>query len=88
MFFKNALFGLLIYFLVSTTIHPWYVLNLLFLSLFTKYKFILIWTFTIVLSYFAYSQKSFQENMLLIFLEYATFLGFLGYEIYRMKKKV
>ncbi|MBF04693.1 MAG: mannosyltransferase [Flavobacterium sp.] len=86
MFFKNALFGLLIYFLVSTTIHPWYIVNLLFLSMFTKYKFILVWTLTVILSYFTYSQDSFQENMVLIFLEYTAFLGFLGYEIYRIKK--
>ena len=87
MFFKNALFGLLLYFLVATTIHPWYVINLLFLSLFTKYKFILVWTLTVVLSYFAYSQESFQENMMLILLEYTAFLGFLGYEIYSVKKE-
>ncbi len=87
MFFIHALFALLLYFLVATTIHPWYVINLLFLSLFTKYKFILVWTLTVILSYFAYSQESFQENMILILLEYTTFLGFLGYEIYSVKKE-
>ncbi|VXA93677.1 Mannosyltransferase [Flavobacterium sp. 9AF] len=85
-FFINSLFALTCYFLISTTVHPWYVINLIILSLFTKYRFAIVWSFTIILSYFAYSQTPFQENMILIFLEYVIVLGFLYYEFFKNNK--
>ena len=69
------------YFLLSSTVHPWYLTFLLGLSLFTKYRFILVWTALVILSYYAYSQPDFKENLWLISLEYILVIGFLGYEI-------
>ncbi|NHN27220.1 mannosyltransferase [Flavobacterium jejuense] len=83
-FFINSLFALAIYFFLSTTIHPWYIINLLIISIFTKYRFVVIWSFVIVISYFAYSQVPFKENLFLIFLEYLFVFGYLFYEL---KKK-
>lgn len=59
------------YYLLATTIHPWYILNVFVFSIFTKWKFPLFWTFSVFLSYFAYSNTEFQENFWLIFTEYA-----------------
>ena len=42
------------YLFLSTTVHPWYLATLLFLSCFTNYKFALVWSFVIILSYLAY----------------------------------
>ena len=58
---------------MSTTVHSWYVATLLILGIFTKYKFPLVWSFVIILSYLAYLQigkadKS--ENLWIIGLEY------------------
>lgn len=69
------------YYLLSSTIHPWYLVFLLGLSLFTKYRFVIIWSATVILSYFAYSQTNFKENLWLIAIEYLLVFGYLGYEI-------
>ncbi|MFN7099998.1 MAG: polyprenol phosphomannose-dependent alpha 1,6 mannosyltransferase MptB [Flavobacterium sp.] len=69
-FFPNSLVALAIYFFISTTVHPWYAINLILLAVFTNYKFTLIWSYLIVLSYFAYSQTPFKENFILLLIEY------------------
>ncbi len=58
------------FFLFTTTVHPWYISTLIFLNLFAKTKSILIWSFLIYLSYFAYSKIPFAENYYLIIIEY------------------
>ena len=59
-----------VYLFLSTTVHPWYIATLLVMSLFTKYRFPLIWSFAIILSYLAYSNSSNSENLWVIALEY------------------
>lgn len=78
----NALLVLTLYFFISTTVHPWYVISLVLLSVFTKYKFPIIWSFAIILSYYAYSVFPFQENSYLLYLEYILVFGFFIYEVY------
>lgn len=74
------------YFFAATTVHPWYLVTPLSLSLFTQYKFVQVWSLVVVFSYFTYSQPAFEENMWLTALEYGTVLGLLGYEIFIEKK--
>lgn len=68
------------FYFLSATVHPWYVAFVLFLSLFTNYRFALLWSFLVVLSYFAYSQPNFEENLWLLFLEYLVVFSFISYE--------
>ena len=86
--FSNALIALSFYFFISTTVHPWYGVNLVFLTLFTRFKFPIIWSYLIVLSYFAYSQMPFKENYILLFIEYTSVFGVLAYELFFIPKKV
>jgi len=58
------------YYFSATTVHPWYITTLLFLSIFTRYKFPLIWSFVIIFSYLAYANNSNTENLWIIGLEY------------------
>jgi len=79
------LFVLSFYYFTATTVHPWYVATLLILSIFTKYKFPLVWSFVIILSYLAYLQigvadKS--ENLWVIALEYLFVYGFFIWEVF------
>ena len=50
----HMLFAFSFYLFFSTTVHPWYMATLLILSVFTNYKFPLVWSFVIILSYLAY----------------------------------
>ncbi len=72
---------LTIYFLVSTTVHPWYMTTLVFLGCFTIYKFALVWSATIFFSYFAYNKSGVDANTLFEFIEYFSFGTVLLFEL-------
>ena len=78
----TMLFAVSIYFLLSTTVHPWYVATPLLLSVFTKYKFPIVWSFMVVLSYSAYGENGFDEKIWLVALEYLVVIGFVIWELY------
>lgn len=78
---------LTLYYMVSTTVHPWYVISVLLLGVFNSVKFPVIWTGMIVLSYFAYSQVDNKESLPLLALEYVVVLGFMGYEMIQNKSR-
>ena len=76
-----CLFGLCFYYFTSTTIHPWYLATPLILSIFTKYRFPIIWTLVIILSYQAYANNPWKENLWFVTLEYLIVYGYMIYEI-------
>lgn len=77
----SMLFAVSIYFLLSTTIHPWYVATPLILAVFTNYKFPIVWSFLVFLSYSAYGVNGFDEQLWLVALEYITVVSVAIYEI-------
>ena len=83
----TLLFGVSIYFVFSTTVHPWYIASPLLLSVFTKYKFATIWSFFVMLSYGAYSNDITTENLWLVALEYLAVIGFFVWEVNKFRKK-
>lgn len=78
---ESMLFALCFYFFLSTTVHPWYIITPLALSIFTNYRFLLVWSFSAILSYYAYSNSTFKENPVLLVLEYAIIFGVLFWEL-------
>ena len=82
------LLGLSFYYFTATTVHPWYIGTLLILSIFTNYKFPLVWSFVIILSYLAYANSENQENLWIIALEYLVVYGFLIWELFFKKSMV
>ena len=74
-----------IYYFTSTTIHPWYLATLLILSVFTNYKFPIVWSFMIILSYFAYSSEDYSENLWVVGLEYTVVYGIFLWEVFIKK---
>ena len=79
------LLGLSFYYFTSTTMHPWYIATLLILSVFTKYRFPLIWSVVIILSYQAYANQPWKENLWVVFVEYLIVYSFLTWEMFIKK---
>ena len=77
----SMLFAITAYLFLSTTIHPWYLSIPLLLSVFTEFRYMIIWTAVIFLSYFAYSNPEFHENLWLVGLEYLVVFGYLIIEL-------
>ena len=69
------------YYFISTTVHPWYIISLLMLSVFTTYKFAHVWSYTLIFSYFAYNQFSVDETWYILCLEYLPVIGVLVWEL-------
>ncbi len=83
---SSMLLALSFYYFTATTVHPWYVATLLMLSVFTNYKFPLVWSFAIILSYLAYSNSSNSENLWIITIEYLIVYSALAWDIFKNKK--
>lgn len=81
----GMLLAVSIYFLLATTVHPWYIATPLLLSVFTKYKFPLLWSFMICFSYAAYGANGFNENLSLVAIEYSVVIGVALWEIFIKK---
>lgn len=79
---QNTLVLLSGYFLISTTVHPWYIISLLLLTVFTNYKFARVWSYTLIFSYFAYNQFSVNETWYMLCLEYVPVISILIWELY------
>ncbi len=81
------LIGISFYYFTTTTMHPWYLATMVVLAVFTNYRFPIIWSFVIVLSYKAYANNPWQENLWLVMVQYLLVYGFLLWEIIQIKKK-
>jgi hypothetical protein len=75
----------LIYFTLATIVHPWYIIPLIAFCLFTNYRFPIVWSYTIFLSYLGYSVDGFQEQTWVLWLEYVSVFGVLVYELLKYK---
>ena len=75
------MFGLCFYYFSATTVHPWYLATPLILTVFTKYRFPIIWTIVIIFSYQAYANTPWKENLWFVALEYLVLYGFLFFEL-------
>ena len=84
----TMLFGFTAYLFLSTTVHPWYLAIPLMLSIFTNYQYIFVWSFTIILSYTAYTSSGSQENLWLVGIEYLLVFLILGWELFSRGKTV
>lgn len=81
------LLGICSYYFLSTTVHPWYLAVPIGLCIFTKYKFPLVWSIVIILSYAAYIHPSFKENLWMVSLEYIIVFSVFFFEIYKNTKR-
>ncbi|MEM6805621.1 MAG: hypothetical protein AAF696_29760 [Bacteroidota bacterium] len=81
------LWAFLIYFSMATIVHPWYICTLLMLSSFSRYRFPLLWTILLPLTYVSYQSIPYKENLWLVIGEYMVVFGFIFYEMKQNRLK-
>lgn len=77
---RAMLWTFALYFSLASIVHPWYITTLLALGLFTHYRFPVLWTLLLPLSYFAYRTDAYEESLLLVGISYLLVYGAMLYE--------
>ena len=80
------LFSVSVYLFLTTTVHPWYLSLPIVLCLFTRFRFPIIWSGLIMLTYANYAAAEYQENLLIVGIEYSIVFTFLIYELWKFRK--
>lgn len=70
----------LLFILFATTVHPWYLFPLVMFSSLSIWRFPLIWSACVFLTYFSYGTVPYKENLYLVGLEYILVIGYIWYE--------
>lgn len=78
---ERWLFVLTVYLLCATTVHPWYVVPLLALSTLTRFRFPVVWSVVLPLTYVAYGSAGFHENLWVVAVEYLLVGGWMAWEL-------
>lgn len=80
---------LTLYLAFATTVHPWYVTTLVAATVFTRFRYPIVWSAFIPLSYFTYRTLPYQENLWLTALEYSVVavVAVIEIKIYRKENK-
>jgi len=81
--FQGMLMCLTTYLLLATTVHPWYITSLILITLFTRYRYPILWSIATILSYAAYRTVPYSENLWFVAVEYVVVLSYMGYEMFR-----
>ena len=72
-----------LYILFATTVHPWYSIPLLGFSVFTRYRWPVVFSVLSTLSYWGYSATGYTENLWLTGVEYGVTLAIILVELRR-----
>lgn len=81
-YFELFLWILMIYLAMTTTLHPWYITTLIALSIFTRFRFPVVWSLMIFISYAGYTKSGYMTNYWLIALEYLVVYTVMSIEIF------
>jgi hypothetical protein len=84
-FLKMGYISFMVYLLLATTVHPWYIMTPLFFSLQIRYWHVVVWSFVSILSYANYYGAQYEVKYWMIALEYVVLFGWMIYEL-RLKK--
>ncbi|NDV44297.1 mannosyltransferase [Flagellimonas sediminis] len=75
------------YYFLTSTVHPWYVVFLMGISIFSSLKFPLLWSLMVILSYQAYANVDYKEHLWLLAIEYIFVIGYFIYEMIGVASK-
>lgn len=79
--------ALAVYFFLATTVHPWYITTLLALTAVSYSRFAVVWSGLAILTYAAYQTPAYQENLLLVSIEYTIVCSWLLAELYLYRQR-
>lgn len=77
---KRWLVAIGIYLFCATTVHPWYTALPIVLCLFTPYRWPIVWSALITLTYVNYSYGEYFENLWVVAVEYGLVLAYMLWE--------
>lgn len=80
---QTLLLMLTAYYACATTVHPWYLTQLIGLSVLARFRYPLVWGGLAILSYAAYTSSVYEERLALVTLEYAVAFAVLALELMR-----
>ena len=83
----TLLYSLTFYLLMSTTVHPWYILTLIPLGLLSGHWYPIIWSFTVFWSYFGYNCTGYDLPKWWILGEYIILFSTIGIELKKIKNE-
>ncbi len=69
------------YYFLTSTVHPWYVVFLMGISIFSSLRFPLLWSLMVILSYQTYANVDYKEQLWLLAIEYILVIGYFIYEM-------
>jgi alpha-1,6-mannosyltransferase len=79
---QNMLFALTVFYLLSTTIHPWYITSMVAFGTLTRFRYPMLWSGLIFFTYINYGYEPFRENLAVVAVEYLFLFSMIGYELY------
>ncbi|MEM6877296.1 MAG: polyprenol phosphomannose-dependent alpha 1,6 mannosyltransferase MptB [Bacteroidota bacterium] len=82
------MWAFVIYLLCATTVHPWYLAVPIVLCVFTTWRFPIIWSALICLTYATYLTTPYKEQLWLVVVEYTGLLLFMVYEGIKMRRRI
>lgn len=77
-----------VYYLFSTTVHPWHVASLIAFVPLSGLLFPVVWSAVIPLTYITYATSAYTENLWLVAIEYIIVFFAIGYDIYYRKQPI
>lgn len=80
------LFAITVYLAFTPTVHPWYTALPIALCCFTRFRFPILWSGLIFLTYINYSYGEYYENYWIVTLEYSLVVLFLVLELLPFNK--
>ena len=86
--FEGIFLLLFVYCIFGAIVHPWYILPLVAFTPFVKWRFAVVWSALIGLSYYTYRIVPYQESTTLVIIEYTLLLGYIFYEAKYNKPKI
>lgn len=83
---RSMMWVFLIYFAFASIVHPWYSLSLIALSVCTSYRFPILWSILIPLSYATYRTTDYVEPLGLVAIEYGLLFLLIGIEVWKRQR--